>query len=68
MEYERVDNLVRQRVLLVEQHSDEEGVGPSVVHLGEVGNCGTGVNHGDGGFGEDGREDGCLLERAGGLD
>lgn len=32
VEHERVDNLVRQRVLLVEQDADEERVGAGVVH------------------------------------
>ena len=67
MENQGVNDLVRKSVLLVEQHTNEEGVGTGVVHLSEMGDGGSGVNHGDGGFGKDGGEDGGFLEGAGGL-
>ena len=68
MENQGVDDLVRKSILLVEQHTDEEGVGTGVVHLSEMGDGGSGVNHGNGGFGKDGGEDGGFLESAGGLE
>lgn len=55
VEDEGIDDLVRQRILLVEQDANEERMGAGVVHAGEVSNSCTRVNHRDRRLGKDGR-------------
>ena len=64
VEDERVDDLVRERVLLVEQDADEERIRPRVIHIRELDERRGGVHqrhqrylH----FREPGRDDGRLL-------
>lgn len=64
VEHESVDDLVRQSVLLVQQDADEERVGTSIVHLGQVRDGRSRVDHGHRGLGQDRREDGSLFEGA----
>ena len=64
VEDERVDDLVRERVLLVEQDADEERVWPGVVHVREPDERRGGVHQRHLHFREHGRDDGRLLQRA----
>ena len=61
VEHERVDDLVRERVLLVEQHADEERVRPRVVHVREPDECSGRVHQWDLHFREHRRDDGRFL-------
>lgn len=57
MEHDGIDNLIRQRVLLIEEGLDEHGGRAGVVHLAEVEERGGGVQDGDGDAREDGADD-----------
>lgn len=64
VEDERVHHLVRQRVLFIEEHSDEERVGSGVFHVAQTEESGGGMEHGDGDFGQDRGNDGGLFQGA----
>ena len=62
---DRVDDLVRHGVLLVEQDAEEEAVGARVVHVGQLGDGGGRVQDRHRHLDEHARDDGGLAQGAG---
>ena len=57
VEDKRIEDLVGERILLVEQYADKEGSGAGVVHAREPNESARGVDDGHAHFREHGRYD-----------
>ena len=62
--HQRLYDSSGQRILLAQQHSNEERGGPAVCHLGQLHQSRRRVDGGHGDLGEHAADDGCLAQSA----
>ena len=64
VEDDSVNHPVRERVLLIQEYAEEDGVGPGVLHFGDLEHARARMEDGDRVLGEDGADDDGLSEGA----